>query len=74
MASYVADNIGIRETYSELLPEDKMKIIKRYSDNNEPVCMIGDGVNDALALASADAGIAMEASDQTLPLNLLMQY
>jgi len=58
-ALYMAGNVGIRDTYAELLPEDKMRIIKRYSDRNEPICMIGDGVNDALALASADAGIAM---------------
>ena len=44
---------------SGLLPEDKMKIIRETSGGDEPVCMIGDGVNDALALTAADAGIAM---------------
>ncbi len=58
-AVYMAGRVGIHDVYSDLLPEDKMNIIKRYSENKEPICMIGDGVNDALALVSADAGIAM---------------
>ena len=40
-------------------PEEKMNIIKGYAGGEEPICMIGDGVNDALALTTADAGIAM---------------
>ena len=48
----------VKET-ANLLPEDKMRIIKEYAGGTEPICMIGDGVNDALALATADAGIAM---------------
>ncbi len=58
-ANNIAKSVGIETVYTDLLPEDKMKIIKGYSDKGEAVCMIGDGVNDALALTSADAGIAM---------------
>ncbi len=58
-ANNIAKSVGIETVHTDLLPEDKMKIIKGYSDKDEAVCMIGDGVNDALALTSADAGIAM---------------
>lgn len=58
-ASAIADSVGIRDVRSNLLPEEKMNIMKGFAGGAEPICMIGDGVNDALALASADAGIAM---------------
>ena len=58
-AGNIAKSVGIETVHTDLLPEDKMQIIKGYSDKGEAVCMIGDGVNDALALTSADAGIAM---------------
>ena len=58
-AAAIADSAGIRDVRSNLLPEEKMKIIKGFSGGAEPICMIGDGVNDALALTSANAGIAM---------------
>jgi heavy metal translocating P-type ATPase len=58
-AAAIADSAGIRDVRSDLLPEEKMKIIKGFAGGAEPICMIGDGVNDALALTSADAGIAM---------------
>lgn len=58
-AAAIAAEAGIEDVRSNLLPEEKMNIIKSMAGSADPVCMIGDGVNDALALASADAGIAM---------------
>ncbi len=58
-ARTVADTMGISEVRSDLLPEDKMNIVKEMKLRSQQVCMVGDGVNDALALRSADAGIAM---------------
>ncbi len=58
-ASAIAASAGITDVRANLLPEEKMNIIRGYAGGAEPICMIGDGVNDALALTSADAGIAM---------------
>ena len=58
-AGTIAGKVGIKDVRSNLLPEEKMEIIKGYVGSEEPICMIGDGVNDALALTTADAGIAM---------------
>ena len=58
-AGSVARAAGIDEVYAGLLPEEKMRRIAEAGGEAHPVCMVGDGVNDALALASADAGIAM---------------
>ncbi len=58
-AGTIAGKVGIKDVRSDLLPEEKMEIIKGYAGSEEPICMIGDGVNDALALTTADAGIAM---------------
>ena len=58
-AGSIAAIVGISDVRANLLPEEKMNIIKGYAGGAEPICMIGDGVNDALALTSADAGIAM---------------
>ena len=58
-AETIAARVGITDVRSELLPEDKMEIIREYALGAEPICMIGDGVNDAPALTAADAGIAM---------------
>ncbi len=54
-----ASAAGIEDVRSGLLPEEKMKIIRESAGGEEPICMVGDGVNDALALTAADAGIAM---------------
>lgn len=58
-AKAIAETVGIRDVRANLLPEEKMKVIKEYAGGAEPICMVGDGVNDALALTGADAGIAM---------------
>ncbi|APX72419.1 heavy metal translocating P-type ATPase [Companilactobacillus allii] len=55
----VASEVGITQTYPTSLPADKVKIIQSLHKDYRPVIMIGDGVNDAPALALADAGIAM---------------
>ena len=58
-AHLLADQIGIDEIYAEVLPEDKTHIIKSLQDKGEIVCMLGDGINDAPAIAQADVGVAM---------------
>lgn len=60
-AKAVAEYLDIKEFYSELLPDDKEKIIKRYTDDGKKVMMVGDGINDAPALARATIGMAIGA-------------
>lgn len=58
-AKQIADITGISDVHADCLPEDKLSIIEKYQEKDEPVCMIGDGVNDAPALKKAMVGIAM---------------
>jgi heavy metal translocating P-type ATPase len=59
VARDVANQVEIDEVYASLLPEDKVKHVKEYRGQKHRVIVVGDGVNDAPALASADVGIAM---------------
>lgn len=61
VSTAVAKEVGINKFYYNLLPEQKLKKVSEYKQNGKIVCMVGDGVNDAPALASADIGIAMGA-------------
>ena len=58
-AKYIGKNAGIKEIHGNLLPEDKLTHVKNIQKKGSPVCMIGDGVNDAPALKASNVGIAM---------------
>jgi Cd2+/Zn2+-exporting ATPase len=60
-AEAIAREVGIDEVYAELLPEDKLRKIEEFVTRHGTVAMVGDGVNDAPALARASLGIAMGA-------------
>jgi Cd2+/Zn2+-exporting ATPase len=62
VAQHIAAEVGVDDVYAELLPEDKVQVVHEVREKYGPVAMVGDGVNDAPALATADIGIAMGAA------------
>ncbi|MEU3046672.1 heavy metal translocating P-type ATPase [Streptomyces sp. NPDC006984] len=74
VAEAVAAEVGIEEVVAEVMPEEKVEVVRRLQEEGRTVAMVGDGVNDAAALAQADLGLAMgtgtdaaiEAGDLTL--------
>ncbi len=61
VADYFAEKVGIKKEniHAELLPENKVEIVEQLKESGKKVCMIGDGVNDAPALKTADVSVAM---------------
>lgn len=68
VADAIAENIGITDPMGGLLPEDKVNIIKQLTQEEGSVAMVGDGVNDAPAMAKSTVGIAMGAAGSDVAL------
>lgn len=68
-AEKIAEEIGISEVWSHLTPSEKLEVIKEIQNNGERVIYVGDGINDAPALASANVGVAMGKSGTDVALD-----
>lgn len=61
-ANAISSKVGISDVHSQLMPEQKLEIVRNFQHEGHVVAMVGDGINDAPALATADLGIAMGVS------------
>ena len=68
VADAVADDLGLDEAWGDLMPEDKVRSIRTLREQEGKVAMVGDGVNDAPAMATATVGIAMGAAGSDVAL------
>lgn len=68
VADAVAKQIGITEAWGDLMPEDKVKSVQKLDESEKMVAMVGDGVNDAPAMAKSTVGIAMGAAGSDVAL------
>ena len=68
VANAVADEIGLTDAYGSLLPEEKVERIKQLKKEEKKIAMVGDGVNDAPAMANSTVGIAMGAAGSDVAL------
>jgi P-type E1-E2 ATPase len=73
VADSVARRIGVDEVAAQVLPSEKASAVKRFQARGQRVGMVGDGINDAPALASADVGIIVAANAQLLR-RIKLQY
>lgn len=63
VATWVANDLGITETFAEVLPHQKADVVSRLQADTSKIAMVGDGVNDAQALAQANVGVAFGVED-----------
>jgi Cu2+-exporting ATPase len=63
VATWVGNDLGITETFAEVLPHQKADVVSRLQADTSKIAMVGDGVNDAQALAQANVGVAFGVED-----------
>lgn len=60
--SHLAASLGVKEYFAEVLPQDKAKVVRQLQDQGRKVCFVGDGINDALALKTANVSVSLRGA------------